>query len=146
MTAPEGRSPGQQFPYSHEVQVSLRDLDAFSHVNHAVYLSYMEVARTNYYFQRRGFSEISELDFILGSVNCRYRSPARLHEVLVVRLGPVRIGTKSWDLAYEVREKTLGRLILEAQTTQVQYDYAALRAVQIPSAVRALLERDRLPR
>ena len=145
MTAPQGRPASRPFPYSHAVQVSLRDLDALGHVNHAVYLSYLEVARTNYYFQLRGFREIGDLDFILGSVTCRYRSPALLHETLIVHLGPARIGLKSWDLAYEVRAETTGRLILDAETTQVQYDYAASRSVPIPPAVRALLERDQLP-
>jgi acyl-CoA thioester hydrolase len=127
------------------VRVSLRDTDAFGHVNHAVYLSYLEVARTLYYFERRGMSDVAQLDFILGSVACRYRSPAFLHETLVVHLGPTRIGSKSWNLAYEIREPSSGRLVADAETTQVQYDYAAGRSVEIPPGVRALLERDRIP-
>jgi acyl-CoA thioester hydrolase len=132
------------FPFRHAVQVSLRDLDALAHVNHAVYLSYLEVARTNYYFGLRGFRTVEQLDFILGSVSCRYRSPALLHETLIVSLGPSHVGTKSWDLRYEVHEESSGRHILDAATTQVQFDYAAGRAVEIPAALRALLERDRI--
>lgn len=134
------------FPYSHAVRVSLRDLDALGHVNHAVYLSYLEVARTNYYFERRGFSDIRDLDFILGSVTCRYRSPAFLHETLVVHLGPTRVGTRSWDLGYEIRESARDRLVAEAETTQVHYDYAASRSVPIPHDLRILLENDRVAR
>ena len=145
MSAAPPRPDGRAFPYRHAVQVSLRDLDAFGHVNHAVYLSYLEVARTNYYFERRGLTDVGELDFILGSITCRYRSPAFLHETLVVHLGPTKIGGKSWDLAYEIRESRSGRLVVEAVTTQVQYDYRAGRAAPIPPDVRALLERDRSP-
>ncbi len=145
MSAAPPRPAGRAFPFQHEVRVSLRDLDAFGHVNHSVYLSYLEVARTLYYFARRGMKDVGELDFILASIACRYRSPAFLHETLVVHLGPTKIGGKSWDLAYEIRESTSGRLVADAETTQVQYDYGAGRAVAIPPGVRALLERDRIP-
>ncbi len=131
------------FPFHHPIQVSLRDLDALGHVNHAVYLSYLEVARTNYYFGLRGFREIADLDFILGSVSCRYRSPAFLHETLIVSLGPSQIGRKSWDLRYEIHESATGRLVAEASTTQVHYDYREGKAVEIPAGLRERLERDR---
>lgn len=133
------------FPFRHAIQVSLRDLDALGHVNHAVYLSYLEVARTNYYFALCGFQNVGQLDFVLGSVSCRYRSPSYLHEMLLVSVGPSEIGRKSWGLRYEVREEKTGRFILDAQTTQVQYDYSAGRSVEIPEHLRALLIRDRIP-
>ncbi len=134
------------FPFRHAVEVSLRDLDALGHVNHAVYPSYLEVARTHYYFGLRGHRTIDQLDFILGSLSCRYKSPAFLHETLIVSLGPSQIGRKSWDLRYEVREERSGRLIVEATTTQVQFDYREGKSVEIPPDLRALLERDRVAR
>jgi acyl-CoA thioester hydrolase len=130
-------------PYQHTIEVSLRDLDALGHVNHAVYLSYLEVARTHYYFDRRGSQRIEELDFILGSIACTYHAPAFLHERLVISLWPARIGTKSWVLAYEIREEKSARLIARAETTLVQYDYRAGRSVPIPDGWREILERDR---
>jgi acyl-CoA thioester hydrolase len=130
-------------PYQHTIEVSLRDLDALGHVNHAVYLSYLEVARTHYYFDRRGAQRIEELDFILGSISCTYHAPAFLHERLVISLWPARIGTKSWALAYEIHEEKSARLIARAETTLVQYDFRAGRSVAIPDAWREILERDR---
>jgi len=130
-------------PFQHTIEVSLRDLDALGHVNHAVYLSYLEVARTHYYFDRRGAQRIEDLDFILGSIACTYHASAYLHERLVISLRPARIGTKSWTLAYEIHEEKTGRLVARAETTLVQYDYRAGRSVPIPDAWREILERDR---
>lgn len=125
------------------MEVSLRDLDGLGHVNHAVYLSYLEVARTRYYCSRRGARRIEEFDFILGSIGCTYHSPAFLHERLVVALWPSRIGNKSWTLQYEVREESGGRLVARAETTLVQYDFRGGRSVAISDDWRAILERDR---
>lgn len=129
--------------FRHEIKVALRDLDALGHVNHAVYLSYLEVARTHYYFDRRGGTGMEDLDFILGTVSCTYHSPALLHETLTVSLWPTRIGEKSWALAYEIREAATGRLVARAETTLVQFDYRANRSKAIPAEWRAQLERDR---
>jgi acyl-CoA thioesterase FadM len=54
----------------------------------------------------------------------------------------VRIGHKSWDLAYEGRARKDGRLVVEGASTQVQYDYGARTAVPIPPAWRAVLNAD----
>lgn len=135
--------PSPTAPFRHTVTVSLRDLDALAHVNHAVYLSYIEVARTHYYCERRGLTKMEELDFILGSLSCTYHAPAYLHERLVISLWPTRIGRKSWSLAYEIREEKSDRLIARAETTQVQYDYARQRSIEIPAPWRETLERDR---
>lgn len=150
MPAPEPGTPAplaQDSPrrgaYQYTVEVSLRDLDGLGHVNHAVYLSYLEVARTHYYCARRGARTIEEFDFILGSVACTYHSSAFLHERLVVALWPTRIGTKSWVLQYEVREESGGRLVARAETTLVQYDFRAGRSVEISEEWRTILEKDR---
>lgn len=141
--APLAHEPPRRGAFQHTVEVSLRDLDGLGHVNHAVYLSYLEVARTHYYYARRGARKIEELDFILGSIACTYHSPAFLHERLVVALWPARIGTKSWSLQYEVREESGGRLVARAETTLVQYDFRAGRSVEISEDWRTILERDR---
>lgn len=123
--------------------VSLRDLDALAHVNHAVYLSYIEVARTHYYFQRRGLRDIRDLDFVIAGVSCQYRSSAYLHETLVVSLAPSAVGRRSWSLRYHIRERTGGRLVADAETTLVQFDHAAGKVIDVPDDWRAILERDR---
>jgi acyl-CoA thioester hydrolase len=127
----------------HVIRVLLRDLDGLGHVNHAVYLSYLEAARTQYYCERRGVTRIEQFDFILGSLSCTYHAPAYFHEALAIALWPTRIGTKSWTLGYEIREQRSNRLVARAETTQVHFDYRAGRSVAIPDEWRAVLERDR---
>jgi len=124
------------------IQATLRDTDAFGHVNNAVYVNWFEEVRTSYVCTRRGLGTIADVDFILASTTINFRSPVYLLETIEMRCAPVRIGRSSWDLAYEGRAREGGRLVVEGVSTQVQYDYTARAKAPIPAAWRALLTAD----
>ncbi len=123
-----------------EITPRFRDIDSLGHVNNAVYLTYMEEARTRYYMRTANRKRLEELDFIFASAKVDYRSPILWGEVVVVRVWPTRIGTSSFTLAYEMRVKGDGRLVAEAESVQVAYDYAAKKSTPIPPAFRKALE------
>jgi acyl-CoA thioester hydrolase len=139
---PEDRKERMKASHTLELTVRLRDLDGVGHVNNATIVSFLEDARIDYLFTRRGGRSLRDIDFILARTEIDYRMPAHLHERLVVLLRPSRIGTKSFDLDYEIREKTSGRLVAEARTVQVAYDFAANRSVPLSDELRTLLDRD----
>jgi len=128
--------------YTLAIQATLRDTDAFGHVNNAVYVNWFEEVRTSYVCSRRGLRTAAEVDFILASTTIHFRSPVYMLETIDMRCAPVRIGRSSWDLAYEGRAREGGRLVVEGVSTQVQYDYTAREKTPIPAAWRALLTAD----
>src|SRR2546428_315173 len=134
--------PSKRYAYHLAVEATLRDTDAFGHVNNGVYASWIEEVRTKYVFERRGLTAVEQLGFILASARLDFRSPVLIHETVDLFCAPSRVGRSSWDLVYEGRARKDGRLVVEAQTTQVQYDYAVRAAVPIPDAWRKLLEAD----
>lgn len=125
-----------------EIKVVFRDLDAMGHVNNATFFTYMETARTEYYFARSGSRDLTDLEFILARACCDFRSPANIGEVLVIRTWPMRIGTSSFTFRYEMREKSSGRLVAEGESVQVAYDYKFRKTVPLPEAFRKALEKD----
>lgn len=131
--------------YALAIQATLRDTDALGHVNNAVYVNWFEEVRTSYVCARRGFRDMSEVDFILASITVHFRSPVHMLETIDLRCAPVRLGTSSWDLAYEGHARRDGRLVVEGVSTQVQYDYATRRKAPIPEVWRALLTADLEP-
>lgn len=131
--------PEPLWPYRFEVKVPWRDLDAAGHVNNAVYLSYLESARTEAFLRLRQGARVQDLDIILARVAIDYRSPANFGEVLVVTVAPTRVGESSFTLRYDVRETATGRLVAEAESVQVMFDYAANAKKRIPDDVRAKL-------
>jgi len=127
------------WPYRYELRVQWRDLDAAGHVNHAVYLTYMENARTTAYFELVGAERANELDIILARAVVDYRSAATMFDELVVEVTPGRVGETSFTLRYIITEKKSGRLLAEGETVQVFYDYAKQEKKKVPDALRAKL-------
>ena len=134
--------PSKRYPFHSEVLATLRDTDGLGHVNNAVYLSWLEEIRTLYVFERRGMTRMDQVDFILASARLDFRSPILMHETVDLWLGPSRLGKSSWDLLYEGRARGDGRLVLEATTVQVMFDYASKAAIPIPDDWRRILQAD----
>jgi acyl-CoA thioester hydrolase len=126
-------------PFSFQVQVRFRDLDALGHVNNAVYLTYLESARIAYWFHVTGTSTLQDLGMILARVEVDYRSPASLGETLAVSVRCVSIRRASFTMGFEVRETGGGRLVAEARKVLVHYDYAAGKSEPLPAELRRLL-------
>ncbi|MBM3199344.1 acyl-CoA thioesterase [Candidatus Woesearchaeota archaeon] len=111
------------WPFSLEIKVRFRDLDAMGHVNNAVYFTYLEQARTDYYMKLAEKSKISDLGFIVASAKCDYKSAASIEDSIVVYVKPAKIGKTSWAFRYEMRDQKTDRLVAEAETIQVAYNY-----------------------
>lgn len=130
--------PAGEFPFSCAIEVRWSDIDAMDHVNNAVLVTYLEVARTKLW--ERHFeltSSARDVPFIVARVEVDFRSPIRFGDSVVVRVAVGSIGRTSFSLRYRVEAS--GRLAAEAETVQVFYDYAAHRPVTIPQALRERL-------
>ena len=128
------------FRLNHTIVPRFRDTDAMGHINNAVYITYLEVGRQAYWARLMGRDDYRSVPFILASVTCDFRSEALVDEVLEVGLRCERVGGKSFEFRYEIRERDGGRLVVEARSVQVCYDYAARRSIAMPDELRARLE------
>lgn len=135
-------TPSRPYAYRLAVQANLRDTDALGHVNNVVYLSWCELARTRYVVERRHLTDLAQIDFILASATLHWRSPVLLLEWVDVWCTPARVGLKSWELQYEARARLDGRLVLDARSVQVQFDYGIRRPIAVSGDLRRLLEED----
>lgn len=127
------------FPFHVPIEVIFRDVDAMGHVNNAVFFTYLETARTRFFFQQLGLESLADLPLILAEATCRYKSPARFGEKLTVGLGIGRIGGKSFEILYHITAED-GRLVAEAKTVMVTYDYKKESSVPIPDNLNKLLQ------
>jgi acyl-CoA thioester hydrolase len=129
-----------RWAFAHRVEATLRDTDGLGHVNNAVYLTWFEEARTRWVFEAMGLTEIGQFGFVLASTTIDFRTPVYLGETVEIRLAVARVGSKSWELAYEGRVVADGRLCVEGRSVQVQYDYATRTSIPIDGAWRRMLE------
>jgi acyl-CoA thioester hydrolase len=119
--------------------VEFRDIDAAGHVNNAVYLTYLETARISYLIDVLGADFAYELSLILARITVDFRSPARFPETLEIGTRVTRVGTKSFEMEHEVRGED-GRLVAEAGSVLVAFDYEADAAMAVPSTWRERIE------
>ncbi len=124
------------FRFSTTVDVRWRDLDAMSHVNNAVYFTYMEQARVHY-LRELGLVQDrpAGIGLILAEASCTFRSPVKLGERVTVRIRVSRLGRSSFTFDYRLEGED-GRLSAEARTTQVRYDYDQDQSVPLSEAWR----------
>ena len=108
-----------------DVQLRFRDTDALGHVNNAVYLEYLELARLAYIKTALGAVQTKDFGVILARVEIDYRSPAFHHETLVVGIKVTELGGASMKMDYRVEDKATARLVAEAKSVMVGYDYRA---------------------
>jgi acyl-CoA thioester hydrolase len=121
------------FPFVHREMVRFRDLDALGHVNNAVYLTYLEQARIA--LLAPAGAEISSM--ILARVEIDFRSQLELGETVQITLWPTRVGNKSFELGYEL--KAGDRIVAEARSVLVAYDYERAESRPLPDSWRKLL-------
>jgi len=117
-----------------------RDIDGMGHVNNAVYLSYIELARTQFYMHQANKRTLDEIDFILAHVEIDFESQAVWGDEVQVAVWPSKIGTSSFTLSYEVQEKRTARILARAKSVLVSYDYEAKKPKPISEKFRELLQ------
>ena len=119
-------------------EVEFRDIDGMGHVNNAVYLNYLESAKIEYFRRVLGLSELEEMG-IVGDVRIKYRSPAFLGETLSIGMRVAQLGTKSMEFEFEIRGPD-DRIVAEAASAHVAFDYGPRATVEIPADWRRRIE------
>jgi acyl-CoA thioester hydrolase len=132
-----------QWPFTLDIPVRWADLDGAGHVNNANYFTFFETARVEAYYLAKGLdpraAKVEDLDIILARTSCDFRSQAGMGDVLAVSVRPGRVGKTSFELKYEVREKSTGRLVAEGDSVQVCFDYATNEKRPVPEWLRKAL-------
>lgn len=122
------------------IEIRWRDVDAYLHVNNAVYATYLEECRDEWLSKvLEGVGD--EWDFVLARVAVDFRRELKLEDEWVVascRLA--RIGTSSLTLREEIRADE-GWLSAESEAVLVARNREAGGSRPLTDAERAALER-----
>ncbi len=131
-----------------QLRVRYAETDAEGVVYYANHFVYMEVGRVNY-LRAMGFDpnqwNDSDWGIVVSEACCRYRSPARFDDILVVRAWVENVRRTSFTFAYEIMHAGEGRLIAEGRTVQVTVDLDTMRPIRLPSHIRELLTESSTP-
>jgi acyl-CoA thioester hydrolase len=127
-----------------ELRVRYSETDRMGIVYHGAYVSWFEVARTEY-CRAAGFPyrrmEDDGLLILVTRVECVYRRPARYDDRIFVRARVTGLGSRGLAFAYEVLDEE-GQRLADGATRHVFADVAG-RPARAPEGVLEALERFR---
>jgi acyl-CoA thioester hydrolase len=125
-----------------QIRVRYAETDAEGVVYYANHFVYMEVGRVNY-LRALGFDpghwNHSDWGIVVVEASCRYHSPARFDDLLIVRTWPEDVRRTSFAFVYEIVHAADGRSIAHARTVQVAVDLGSMRPIRLPPEVRDML-------
>jgi acyl-CoA thioester hydrolase len=104
--------------FEHPVRVRWRDVDALGHVNHAVFLTYLEEGRDAFYASILGAEPL----YVVVRIEIDLRAEVPLGEKQVtVAVEPERLGTTSMTTRELIRTAA-GTLAAQARVVTVRWD------------------------
>jgi acyl-CoA thioester hydrolase len=123
-----------------EIEIRWRDLDAFAHVNHVVFLTYLEEVRDEWLGRVLGDAELV-WGYVIARVEIDYRRELTLEDdVVLARCSLERLGTKSVTTSESVATRD-GETVAEAKAVLVARDEKTGSSRVISDGERAAFER-----
>lgn len=117
----------KDFNFKYNIQTRFRDLDAFNHVNNAVFLSYFEDARKSF-FERWNIN-FTERSLIVASIKIDYLIQLKHPSDLIVGQKISRLGSKSFDILSILFQDN--EQICTATTTIVCYNFLDKKTIPL---------------
>jgi acyl-CoA thioester hydrolase len=120
-----------------ELPIRWADMDALGHVNNTVYFTFCESARIAYFgaVELASFSEKETDGPGLVAANLNFRRQMKYPGTIRVRAKASRIGKKSFNLDYEIRDVADGEVVADGSSVCVWVDYAESKAKLLPQAL-----------
>lgn len=135
------------YTYKTEIPIRFSDMDSYGHVNNAVYLTYFEIARSNYWRDAIGW-DWTQAGVILGRSEINYLKPLTLNDKISCYVRTTRIGNSSFDVMHVlVKHGPNGdEICTTGKTVCISYDYSANKSTPIPRPQRQkMIEFDEPP-
>ena|ERR1700740_601837 len=125
------------YKYKTPIPIRFSDMDAYGHVNNAIYLTYFEIARSNYWRDIVKWNW-EENGIILGRSEINYLKPLFLNDEIACYVRTTRIGNSSFDVTHVLVKITPNgeEICTTGKTVCISYDYSANKSVPIPKAQR----------
>lgn len=129
--------------FSIDLDVRWGDVDSFGHVNNAVFLAFLEEARSRWMETVPCHWQDGETGPVVANININYRRPLHWPQRVRVTLKPDSPGRSSIKLHSEVRSVSDNKesesvLFVDAAVTLVWIDKQSGESVPLPTSIREL--------
>jgi acyl-CoA thioester hydrolase len=120
------------YKYKTDIAIRFSDIDARGHVNNAVYLTYFEVARFNYW-RDVALWNLKEIGIVVGRSEVNYLKPVTIEDKLLCYVRVIRIGNSSFDVMHVLTKVTDKgeEICTTCKTVCISYDYNTNKSISI---------------
>ena len=124
----------EDFLFHHNIQTRWKDMDSFGHINNAVYLTYIEDARTTL-FKRWNLNSQNK-SVIVASLKIDYFTQIKHPSKLIIGSKISRIGNSSFDIQSAIFIDGLKKPAALSLVICVCYDYENGKSVIVYDEIR----------
>ena len=124
----------EDFLFHHNIQTRWKDMDSFGHINNAVYLTYIEDARTTL-FKRWNLNRQNN-SVIVASLKIDYFTQIKHPSKLIIGSKISRIGNSSFDIQSAIFIDGLKKPAALSLVICVCYDYENGQSVTVYDEIR----------
>ncbi len=128
------------FPLLSRFSVPFADVDMMRHVNNVAYIRWCEMMRAEYFAQVMQTPINGDRGMIQATINFVYERELEYREQIAIGVRISRLGTKSWDFAYEIWSETKAHRAAHGITTVVAYDFIHHATIAIPDEWRRAID------
>ena len=133
------------YPFSTSLKVRFNETDAQGHVNFAWYLTYFDVALTEY-LRSVGFSYQrmldENMDMLYVDSHAAYKAPAHFDDTLRIHCCAGKIGNSSVRFDFQIFNETNSCLTANGEITIVMADHRTFQKMRIPDPFRQALDKE----
>ena len=134
----------EDFKFHHSIRVRWSECDLQAIVYNAVYLTWTEVAFSEYCrhlgFNLYQLAQLNLFDTVTATITIDYKSPARLDDVVDVYTRVANIGNTSLSLEFELYRHGYEQLLSRVEGVYVSYDNSEGHPRRVPNPIRQVFE------
>ncbi len=119
------RVPAAEHPFRHCLPVQLRftDIDMLGHVNNNVYLTFMDLAKIDYFQAVHGTPvQPKDMHIVVVNINCDFLSPSFIGDNLEVWTQTTHVGNRSIRLEQRIVDRNTGVTKCIGRTVMAGFD------------------------
>lgn len=129
------RVPKTDYPFRHclPVQTRFSDIDVLGHLNNNVYLTFMDLAKIDYFtaIDPSINNSLQNIDMVVVHIDCDFIAPSYFGEQLEVWTAVTRIGARSVTLEQRIINASTGQTKCVGRTVMAGFDPATAKGMPI---------------
>jgi acyl-CoA thioester hydrolase len=128
------------FRFSHRLKVRYSEIDGQKIVFNAHYLTYIDVAVTEYFHEGLQLEVGSDFDFVLAKSTLEYKRAAHLNDWLTIWCRMKKVGHSSMTMNFIITRDGEEAPLLTAEIIYVSYNQGTKKTQRVPDYVRERID------